>query len=175
VEAYLSGQMSELPSVVQDNNELQCKIKTRILSLVDSMYVGLHLLSLIYYLLTAFQGSSLALAQLYINSLTDKFTEWKINTALNNMKKGEEALDKAYDDTGNGIKNQGHGFHELAKMVLFWVVYAKRPLITEELRHASAVEPDTCGLDKMNLSSCAGLITVDWCTIPPKSIFNAAD
>jgi hypothetical protein len=48
VEEYLSGRMSELPSVVQDNNELQCKIKTRILSLVDGMYVRLHPLGLIY-------------------------------------------------------------------------------------------------------------------------------
>ncbi|KAN0073570.1 hypothetical protein V8E54_008790, partial [Elaphomyces granulatus] len=144
---YLSGRMSELPSVVQDNNELQYKIKTRILSLVDGMFL---------------------LAQLYINSLTDKFTERKINIALDNMKKGEEGLDKAYDDTVNRIENQGHGIHELAKKVLFWVVYAKRPLIAEELRHALAVEPGTCGLDKTNLypvkdmvSSCAGLITVD--------------
>jgi GPI inositol-deacylase-like protein len=84
------------------------------------------------------------------------------------MKKGEEGLDKAYDDTVNRIENQGHGIHELAKKVLFWVVYAKRPLIAEELRHALAVEPGTCRLDKTNLypvkdmvSSCAGLITVD--------------
>ncbi|KAN0070269.1 hypothetical protein V8E54_011850 [Elaphomyces granulatus] len=147
IEEYLSGRMSELPSVVQDNNELQCKIKTRILGLVDGMFL---------------------LAQLYINSLTDKFTERKINTALDNMKKGEEGLDKAYDDTVNRIENQGHGIHELAKKVLFWVVYAKRPLIAEELRHALAVEPGTCRLDKTNLypakdmvSSCAGLITVD--------------
>jgi NACHT domain len=48
VEEYLSGRMSELPSVIQDSNELQCKIKTRILSLVDGMYVRLHSLSLIY-------------------------------------------------------------------------------------------------------------------------------
>jgi hypothetical protein len=41
VEEYLSGRMSELRSVVQDNNELQCKIKTRILTLVDGMYVQL--------------------------------------------------------------------------------------------------------------------------------------
>ena len=40
VEEYLSGRMSELPSVVQDNNELQCKIKTRILSLVDGIRCG---------------------------------------------------------------------------------------------------------------------------------------
>ena len=47
VEEYLSGRMSELPSVVQDNNELQCKIKTRILTLVDGMYVRLLPLGLI--------------------------------------------------------------------------------------------------------------------------------
>jgi hypothetical protein len=49
VEEYLSGRMSELPSIVQDSNELQCKIKTRILSLVDGMYVRLHPLSRIFY------------------------------------------------------------------------------------------------------------------------------
>ena len=95
--------------------------------------------------------SRFLLAQLYINSLTDKFTERKINTALDNMKKGEEGLDKAYDDTVNRIENQGHGIHELAKKVLFWVVYAKRPLITEELRHALAVEPGTSSLDMRSL------------------------
>src|SRR3984957_17952974 len=100
--------MSELPSVVQDNNELQCKIKTRILSLVDGMYVRPHPLSLISYSFSRF-----LLAQLYINSLTDKLTEREINTALENMKKGEEALDKAYDDTVNRIENQGHEIHEL--------------------------------------------------------------
>jgi hypothetical protein len=98
----------------------------------------------------------------------DKFTERKINTALDNMKNGEEGLDKAYNDTVNRIENQGYGIHELAKKGVFWIVYAKRPLIAEELRHALAVEPSTCRLDKTNLypvkdmvSSCAGLITVD--------------
>ena len=84
------------------------------------------------------------------------------------MEKGGEGLDKAYGDTVNRIENQGQGIRELAKRVLFWIVYAKRPLTTEELRHALAVEPDTCRLDETNLypvsdmvSSCAGLVTVD--------------
>jgi hypothetical protein len=42
IEEYLHGRMSELRSVVQDNNKLQCKIKSRILTLVDGMYVKLH-------------------------------------------------------------------------------------------------------------------------------------
>jgi Cdc6-like AAA superfamily ATPase len=48
IEEYLDGRMSELRSVVQENNELQCKIKSRILTLVDGMYVCLHPLSLMY-------------------------------------------------------------------------------------------------------------------------------
>jgi Cdc6-like AAA superfamily ATPase len=47
IEEYLSGRMSELRSVVLDNNELQCKIRTRIVTLVDGMYVRLYPLSLI--------------------------------------------------------------------------------------------------------------------------------
>ena len=84
------------------------------------------------------------------------------------MTKGEERLDKAYDDTVDRIGNQEQGTCELAKKVLFWIVYVKRPLNTEELRHALAVEPGTRGLDETNLcpvkdmvSSCAGLVTVD--------------
>ena len=48
IEEYLSGRMPDLCRVVQDNNELQCKIKVRILTLVDGIYVQLHPLSVIY-------------------------------------------------------------------------------------------------------------------------------
>ena len=92
----------------------------------------------------------------------------QINIALDNMEKGEEGLDKAYDDTVNRIENRGKGIRELAKKALFWIVSAKRPLTTKELKHALAIEPGTCKLDKTNLcpvkdvvSSCAGLVTVD--------------
>jgi NACHT domain len=37
IERYLSSQMSQLPRIVQDRNELQHKIKTRIINLVDGM------------------------------------------------------------------------------------------------------------------------------------------
>ena len=47
IEEYLSGRMSELRSVVRDNEELQCKIRDRIVTLVDGMYVRLYPLSLI--------------------------------------------------------------------------------------------------------------------------------
>jgi hypothetical protein len=87
-----------------------------------------------------------------MTSLEDKSTEKQINTALDNMKKGEGGLDKAYDDTVNRIENQGQGIRELAKKVLFWIVHATRPLTTEELRHGLAVEVGTCRMDEKNLS-----------------------
>ena len=48
VEEYLSRRMSDLCSAVQDNNELQFKIKAHILTLVDGMYVQLYPFSLTY-------------------------------------------------------------------------------------------------------------------------------
>ena len=48
IEKYLHGRMYELRSVVQDNNKLQCKIKSRILTLVDGMYVRLLPISPMY-------------------------------------------------------------------------------------------------------------------------------
>ncbi|KAN0081988.1 hypothetical protein V8E54_003286 [Elaphomyces granulatus] len=147
IEQYLSSRICELRIVVRRSNELQRKIKDRISTLVDGMFL---------------------LAQLYINSLTDKVTERQVDTALDNMKMGKEGLDKAYEDTVNRIENQPQGIRELAKKMLFWIVFAKRPLTTEELRHALAVEPGTRSLDMRDLcpvedmvSSCAGLVTID--------------
>ncbi|KAL2010679.1 hypothetical protein VTN00DRAFT_6486 [Thermoascus crustaceus] len=146
-ERYLDGQMSQLPGIVQDNRELQCKIKSHISTLVNGMFL---------------------LAQLYINSLTDKLRERDIDIALEKMQSREEGLNKAYDDAINRIKNQQAGFSNLAKNVLFWIVCAKRALTTEELIHALAVEYGASSLGmgtlyshKDMVASCAGLITID--------------
>jgi hypothetical protein len=84
------------------------------------------------------------------------------------MKMGTEGLEEAYEDTVKRIENQRQGSRELAKKMLFWIVFAKRPLTTEELRHALAVEPRRRSLDMRNLyliedmvRSCAGLVTID--------------
>jgi hypothetical protein len=56
----------------------------------------------------------------------------------------------------------------LAKQVLSWITYAKRPLMTLELQHALATEVGEPELNNKNLreiedmlSVCARLITVD--------------
>ena len=57
---------------------------------------------------------------------------------------------------------------ERAKKVLYWIVYAKRPLDTAEICCALAVEPEEVELDPENIpdiedlvSVCAGLVVVD--------------
>ncbi|KAF3094473.1 hypothetical protein TWF102_007588 [Orbilia oligospora] len=147
LEIYLRNQMSKLPDVVTENYELQNKIKDRISYLARGMFL---------------------LAQLYINSLADKLTENAIDNALKNMRAGEKGLDEAYDAAVKRIKSQLPGFRELGERVLLWIVFARRPLNTEELRHALAVKAGTSSLDTRSLytakdivSSCAGLATID--------------
>jgi 23S rRNA A1618 N6-methylase RlmF len=66
------------------------------------------------------------------------------------------------------INSQVKDQEELAKQVLWWITYAKRPLTTSELQHALAVEISESQLDEDNLpqvedmiSVCARLATVD--------------
>jgi hypothetical protein len=66
------------------------------------------------------------------------------------------------------IEGQVKDQKELAKQVLSWIAYAKRPLTTLELQHALAIVVGESELDEDNLpeiedmvSACAGLVTID--------------
>ena len=87
---------------------------------------------------------------------------------LAKLSKGSAALDDAYKEAIQRIEGQLSGDYELAKRVLSWITYAKRPLTTAEICCALAVEPDEAELDPENipdvedlLSVCAGLVVVD--------------
>jgi ankyrin repeat protein len=105
------------------------------------------------------------LAPLHIDTLAREPTVGHIELALQNL---PTKLDETYQQAMTRIENQGGGFRDLAKKVLFWVIHAKRLLSTAELQHAVAVEP---GKPKLNgkfipnieilCSICAGLVTVD--------------
>jgi ankyrin repeat protein len=108
------------------------------------------------------------LAQLHLDSLEDKTTRKAITQALERLPKGLDVLDLAYKDAMERVKSQKAGFRELAMQVLSWIACAKRPLKTQELQHALAVEPGKSELDRDNIpeiedmvSVCAGLVTVD--------------
>jgi ankyrin repeat protein len=112
--------------------------------------------------------SRFLLASLHVDSLVSKKTTTRLKSALNSLFNGSGALEDAYDKVIERIDGQVHDDSTLAKSVLSWISYAQRPLTTEELCHALAVDTGDEDLDPENipdvediLSVCAGLVTVD--------------
>jgi hypothetical protein len=108
------------------------------------------------------------LARLHTDSLLDKRTAKDVKLTLAKLSKGSAALEEAYKEAIQRIQGQLSGDYELAKKVLSWITYAKRPLTTMEMCCALAVEIDEAELDPENipdvedlLSVCAGLVVVD--------------
>ena len=108
------------------------------------------------------------LAKLHVESLQDKRTEKLINKALQTLPKGSQALSESYRGVIERIDGQLPEDRKLAKKIISWITYARRPLTTRELQHALAVEPETTEFDETNLgdvddmiSVCAGLVTID--------------
>src|SRR3954452_23181239 len=106
-----------------------------------------------------------------MKTLIDLPTSGDVKEALQNLAKGAEGLDgldKIYEQAMERVVGQEKGSRNLANWILAWIIHAKRPLSTSELRHALAVRPGTTVLDKNYVPSlrvvrsvCAGLITVD--------------
>jgi ankyrin repeat protein len=95
-------------------------------------------------------------------------TRGHIKDALRNLVKGDEAIDRTYSQTMERIDDYPKERRDLAKRILGWVFYARRPLSTEEIRHALAVKIQSAILDKDYLpntnlvrSLCLGLVTID--------------
>lgn len=108
------------------------------------------------------------LAQLHLDSLTDKTTTRRVTRALEKLPKGSDALGLAYKEAIQRIQGQKPGLVELAWRVLSWITSAMRPLTGIELQHALAIEAGDSELDEDNLqdldeivSRCAGLVTID--------------
>jgi hypothetical protein len=103
-----------------------------------------------------------------VDSLQDKQTTKAVKTSLAKLTKGAAALDVAYAEAIQRIEGQLEGHRELAKRVLLWITFAKRPLTTTEICCALAVEPEETEIDPDNVpdsedivSVCAGLVVVD--------------
>ncbi|GFF94638.1 hypothetical protein IFM53868_07629 [Aspergillus udagawae] len=113
-------------------------------------------------------GGMFLLAKLHIESLMTLPTRGHIKDALRNLAKGDEAIDRTYSQTMERIDDYPKERRDLAKRILGWVFYARRPLSTEEIRHALAVKIQSVKLDKDYLpntnlvrSLCLGLVTTD--------------
>ena len=103
-----------------------------------------------------------------MDSLRYKTTVKAIKSVVQNLPKGSEALETAYNQAINRIEAQPIEHQILAKRVISWITYAGRPLSLQELTHALAIEPGDQEFDEDNVpeldeisSVCAGLIAID--------------
>lgn len=87
------------------------------------------------------------LAQLHLDSLSDKTTENKLRATLEILPTGPDALGHAYKKAVERIKSQKEGFRHLAERVILWLACAKRQLTTNEMLHALAVRPGASAFD----------------------------
>ncbi|KAI4940642.1 hypothetical protein J4E91_011293 [Alternaria rosae] len=147
VKQFVVGQIHRLPGCVQRSATLQKLVQERVVEAVGGMFL---------------------LARLHIDSLSDNTTAKEVKSTLTTLSKGAAALDDAYSEALERIEGQRTSHSKLAKSVLTWITFAKRPLTTAELCCALAVEPGEAELDPENkpdvddiVSVCAGLVVVD--------------
>src|SRR5271155_1819709 len=105
------------------------------------------------------------MAQLHFGSLAKKHNRRAVLVALETL---PNELNDTYDEVMKRILSQDEEDVKLAKRVLGWLLYAKRPLTTRELQHALSVTPNSRELDEAALteeadliSVCAGIVTVE--------------
>ena len=105
------------------------------------------------------------LPKLHMDSLSKKTNRKTLRAALDKLPK---EIDQTYDEAMQRIQNQEEEEVDLAQQTLMWIVFARRPLTSLELRHALAVEIGQRSLDEDALvdedileSVCAGLVTID--------------
>ncbi|KAL9625602.1 MAG: hypothetical protein Q9160_000315 [Pyrenula sp. 1 TL-2023] len=139
--------MSRLPKFVLKSPELQEEIKAQIVRKIDGMFL---------------------LAQLHLESIVGEMSPKSLRTALATLPKGPAGYDLSYQQAMDRSEGQIQNSTKLAKRVISWIVYARRPLTSVELRHALAVELGETRFDESNLpdiddmvSVCAGLVIVD--------------
>jgi hypothetical protein len=105
------------------------------------------------------------MAKLHIDSLISQRSALEVQNALENL---PTEVNATYDEAMKRIQRQSAVDRKLAKRVLSWITYSRRPLSYQELQHALAVTPQMTDMviealvDKHFLIDiCAGLVVVD--------------
>ncbi|KAH8703741.1 ankyrin repeat-containing domain protein [Talaromyces proteolyticus] len=156
VQKYIDGRLQKIPLLASKDLSLLQEIKGRVSKAAGEMFL---------------------LVKLYIDSFVDKTTIRAVKIALKDLEVKDntpndvgrtKALDRAYMHAMKRIDTQAEERCKLAKQILSWITFAKKPLSRLELQQALAVEVGKPELDNENIpdievmvSVCAGLITVD--------------
>ncbi len=105
------------------------------------------------------------LARLQMDSLVNQTSARHVSKALQSL---PEKLNETFSDAIDRIKSQSQEYWQLARQVISWIFYAKRPLKIFELREILAVEPEDTKFDPSGLHEkdlilevCCGLASID--------------
>ncbi|KAJ3578793.1 hypothetical protein NPX13_g1780 [Xylaria arbuscula] len=153
---YMDGKLSCLPAVISRHPEFWTEIKREVVRCVDGMFL---------------------LARLHCDALRGQCTRKAVRAILTKLsrdsgagssKDNDAVLQSAYQDALLRVKDKPQNQVDLAMQTLMWITFAKRPLNSEELRHALGVELDSREFDVDNLpdledmvSYCCGLVAID--------------
>ncbi|KAL6918298.1 hypothetical protein FSST1_009793 [Fusarium sambucinum] len=143
---YLDSRLASLSQLVARNKDLRDDIRTKVIKAVDGMFL---------------------LAELHVRSLEGMLLPNQIRHALETLPTGTTAYEETYKAAMSRIESRADT-KEFAKNILAWIVCARRPLKTSELRHALAVQFGNTEFDKRDLPEigdviavCTGLVVVD--------------
>ncbi|KAF4449037.1 hypothetical protein F53441_7687 [Fusarium austroafricanum] len=113
-------------------------------------------------------GGMFLLVQLYHKLLADTSSLKLLKSAIATLPTGSFAYDKMYADSMERIEKQTSVRKDLAKRVLTWLTFSRRPLKVPELQAAASIEETDSDLDDESLvdivslvSICAGLVLVE--------------
>jgi hypothetical protein len=105
------------------------------------------------------------MAKLHMDSLVSRRSA---RAVLDTLKSLPTEVNATYDESMERIQRESLVDRTLAKRVLAWITYARRPLSYEELQHALAVTPEMTNMDTEALVDklflidiCAGLVVID--------------
>ncbi|KAF5254912.1 hypothetical protein FANTH_408 [Fusarium anthophilum] len=147
IRKYLAKSMPKLGRFVVNNEQLQEDVYKAILGASGGMFL---------------------LARLHLDSLQGLMSVKKLKDALSTLPTGTSAYDKAYQCALERIESQHEHRVAVAKDVLAWLTFVKRPLTIEELRTAVIIQEADLDIDEDSLmdiedmvSVCAGLVAVD--------------
>ncbi|KAK0513833.1 hypothetical protein JMJ35_003555 [Cladonia borealis] len=105
------------------------------------------------------------LTRLQMDSLVNQTSARHVFKALQSL---PEKLSETFGDAIERIKSQSREYWQLARQVISWIFYAKRPLKVSELREMLAVEPEDTKFDPFGLHErdlilevCCGLVSID--------------
>ncbi|KAL7959305.1 ankyrin repeat-containing domain protein [Trichoderma compactum] len=154
ISQFLDANMSEFPSFVVDDANIQKEIKAKVESAVGGMFL---------------------LAQLYIGALSGKGSLEAVKETLDNLHQASSSflnkftvLDQAYGKSMERIQQLKENLSTDGILIISWIVKAKRQLRLTELQEVLAIDIGSSRLNANNIptiediiQSCASLVIVE--------------